>query len=803
MVRSYPVNHLSLVPSHHPLTQVLCRTVFNGNVSLPSSLAPREASPARSTSSSHSSISSPDILDDTDSPIHVGSKSTIYISSSPRQRPASPPPEQLREDTMRRSVTPPVHTTVQTWRDRARAARSEVSSVFDDAASHIHTDTTQTQTQTYTSTLTSGRTILEVGSSTGTDVVASTLSYRNTADASLLGDSCHGSSSYTLSSHSTLRGREQVSRGIVGLRDAVELRSDENVPVHPTGSSRSGQSLSYVTQERNQNQTQHQTHNPIAHQDTGDISTDDASFVTASSPSASFVSLDPVEVLPGEDPDEVFAFGWRETGGLGAVGEMDVVWDGDQILTPTAEEPAVELVPEIEMEHEESIADDTVTMKGPEETEVGSVEPVPVPPPVEVHVEPEATIEVIAPLPATEVEPSVVAEQEVSQGPKPEEIPLPPSVYTPSIVSQALPEAEPVEEAHTDPSEHSDSDDALSQLSLAGPQLSQLPPEMLPPELGTPDVLDGVSTRLASEVGVEEVPVEVSDLPLKSPSLATSWGEETDGTYDSSVLHASPSMRSVARSALHPQVLEGPVSVESERDASFLDTEDITRTPVARTMSISDDASVSTPTEESVGLSSDWSSSTGPPSVPSNSLNTLSEDEMAKGNAAQASVVNGTETAGSVLSPSAFDGEGLSDEGSVEGEKVEPKVYTETAVSCFEFIWSYSRAEVVFRFHHTWRSRLLPARPRQARCPSQPSLRWGTKGSARMIRRSTWTSSHPNWTTSSPYSRLCSPRRLANCSNTLTQRATRRGRTSRRCSSSSAARTRTSRSTSTKSQSPL
>ena len=231
-------------------------------MSLSSSLAPREASPARSTSSSSSS---PDILDD-GSLIQVGSKSTIYISSSPRRRPVSPPPVPreealpLREEAVRRSITPPVHTTVSTWRERTRAARSEVSSVFDDARSHSQTETgsgsRSLATETYTSTMTSlagsGRTVMEIGSSTGTDVVASTLSYRRTADASLLGDSCHGTSSFTPSLMSSLRGRVPTSRGLVTSsipRDEGH-RVERDVPAHSTGSSHSGQTLSYVSQNR-------------------------------------------------------------------------------------------------------------------------------------------------------------------------------------------------------------------------------------------------------------------------------------------------------------------------------------------------------------------------------------------------------------------------------------------------------------------------------------------------------------------------------------------------------------------------
>ena len=517
-------------------------------------------------------------------------------------------------------------------------------------------------------------------------------------------------SSFAQFSSPSLRGRPEPARALPSAIQPQDTgRTVHGVAQHATGSSRSGQSLSYVSQPA----------------DTGDTSQDDDDYLTAGSPSASFVSLDPMEVLPGEDPDEVFGFGaknvYEQETGDGAF------WDGDQLLTPTAEEPEAE-PEEQEVEIEESVKDDDVTLRGKEESESGTEEPVPVPPPAEApepevqtptaEKEPSLVAEEVAPEPepsvvAEEPEPSVAAEEPepepepqteqepepepVEEGPKPEEVPLPPSVYSPSVVSQALPpETESSDEPPSvpDPTEHSDSD---SLPSLSGPELAQLPEEMLPPEPTTPEILDAVTSQLdddgelESEVlsaptepepeperapseAAESAPqtmmspstapswaAEHAELP-KSPSVATSWGAETDGTYDSSVLQASPSVRSEMRALRPTEVIKAESSLapaELESETSLLATEedlteeDAARTPVARAMSI-----VETESE----WSSAWSESTGPPSVPSNTLNTLSEKE------AKASVGVPVEE-GSLFSAS------LSEVGSFM-----PKVYAEAAV---------------------------------------------------------------------------------------------------------------------------
>ena len=206
------------------------------------SLRQEEHSPSRSDASDESS---PEV-DDEESLIQIGSRSTIYISSSPRRRDAVP----LREETLdRRSSTPPILSTVQTWRERTRQARSEVSSVVggqterDTSTSERSRPTTNTVTGTGTSTLTSlmsrssetasGRTILEIGSSTGTDVVASSLSYRNTADASLLGDSSHGSSSFESRSLSPIRTRRNArghAQRVDGVKEEEGYSADVSSP---------------------------------------------------------------------------------------------------------------------------------------------------------------------------------------------------------------------------------------------------------------------------------------------------------------------------------------------------------------------------------------------------------------------------------------------------------------------------------------------------------------------------------------------------------------------------------------------
>lgn len=653
------------------LTPYAGRTVFNGNMSLSSGSNPRAPSPTRSASAASES---PSDIDESDSLVQVGSKSTIYISSSPRRRaltpPPPPPPPELR------SVTPPVHTTVRSWRERTRAARSEVSSADDDArtaSSQQRTSTTHSYTRG-TDTLSAGRTLLALGSSTGTDVVASTLSLRDTADASLLGDSCRGSSAFE--PYNAGRARDTAR----GRRSGTDegYRAEVDVPAHATGASRaSGQSLSYVSPPPVPVPIPGTPH-PRAQQHLLAYASDadESEYATAASPSASFVSLDPVELLPGEDPDEVF----------GPAKEVkrpfvppEIFWDGDQMRSVVGGG-----YDEDGDEEEEGEVREEETVHG--EVEVEWSVALLMPPPTELMPAPEEP-----PTPVVQAAPSVISDPPADDEPKPESIPLPPSVYTPSALSEALPPQEPLTESAASSSSDTDS---LSTLSLSGPPLSQLPAEPTPADLPpstTAEVLSAVASILGgtpapsvapSESAPEPAPADEAaageeEAPLKSPSLATSWGAETDGTYDSSVLRASPSLRSEARSLM--AVLPSGSEAASERDASVGGAEEEesedggAKTPVARAASVSGVAE-----GEAAESESEWSSS-GPPSVPSNTLNTLSDEEKDQQHGLSVDAVSDGSMASSVLGPSMLDGEGEPG-GSYVLERVEPKEYCEAAV---------------------------------------------------------------------------------------------------------------------------
>ncbi|GJE96628.1 hypothetical protein PsYK624_128280 [Phanerochaete sordida] len=735
------------------------QTVFTGNMSLSSGSHqpdPEPESPYEET------LSPADEPSEVASDVQIGSRSTIYISSSPRAGGAG-----LRAEVVQaRSATPPLDVTVGSWRRRTQA-RSEVSTL-ESAAVTTHTTSsrptattsshpTNTATDTFSSLASrpSARTLFDIGSGTGTDVVASTLSLRGTAERSLLGDSCHSLSSYDRSYSSFDRSYSSFDRGASGDRPA----SPSTVRAHETGQSRATLTQADFYSALQPQATGSQRHPPYPgtpYARAGDVSQDESDYATAPSPDASFVSLDPVEDLPGEDADAFFAAGAtppRSYSPGSRIGYYGAVWDGDQLLSRAGSDVGVS-----EVGGSERVASEVGAP-----TERGTEAPPGLAPPSEVEEEAEVVVEeeaeevvqeeVEEEKPPTEVAPEKsIPEPDATASAA--QVPLPPSVYTPSAVTSILPTGPPTESARSD---------ALSSLSLSGPELTQLPgshsddasqnPEAMP----TPAVLDAVSARLAGEVVPESMlgsevseheteqepepepepeaepeaepepepaaepepepepqesepapeqgpepepapqeeparepsePADPVDAP-KSPSVATSWGAETDGTYDSSVLHASPSLRSSgARSVLThldhsdaassaPLVSPHSTSLGTQFTDDVAEEEEMegARTPVGRAPSVSDaasslDRSSSATTEDTESV---WSS--GPPSVPSNTMNTLS-DQQRRGSLIASDAISSLSLASSILGRSVGE-----DASNVGVEEVEQKEYVEIAIS--------------------------------------------------------------------------------------------------------------------------
>lgn len=694
--------------------------MFNGSISVSEDARPGDqASPEQSALSLESSDEA-EVLSQLESePVSgAGSRSTVYIAASPRRTRAP-----------LRTVTPPFGASVNSWRQRARQSdSSETSSVVNDptTASGSHASShnpplsqssltrtgTSSVTRPTTTTLTSGslsygaRTLLEIGSSTGTDVVASTISYRNTASASLLGDSCHGTSSIDTGTDTDRGGAYTGTRALGQAVDVPSSASGYQAEVDEPhygnsagATGQTGQSYSYSGAPGG---------NTIMASPA--VSQSDSEYVTASSPSASFVSMDAMDEFPEDEEEDQFQE-FEFPGVESVIGESvlsDSVVDEppfeDVPPTPTQEVPEPEPEP-IVLHVEEDVKPEVEPIVPPPEpapiepeefTPVSIDDSIQAEPEPEVSLPSEEMLEARPEPPAAETTPAV-HEVSVQASPQPEFIPLPPSEYTPSVISEVLPDqpSEVLEEAEEAVPDTPKSD-VLSNLSLHGAPLSQLPvaddmSEVSVALPGTPQVLDAVTTQLLNAVE-PEVEVEVQSAP-RSPSVAASWGAETDGTYDSSVLHASPSLRSEKQLQLRTQDLTEPAMTEAaaeEAEELLVDPiqgvspvdegEDAGRTPTASVKAISEVES----SEESDSVSTPGSSwiSTLPPSVPSNTLNTVSDHGGDTATAARAASALSLST--SLFEPTEL---GMSGGGSfvsdvpVVSVKGQEREYSEMAVS--------------------------------------------------------------------------------------------------------------------------
>lgn len=571
-----------------------------------------------------------------------------------------------------RSQTPPIDTTVNMWRTMAlekSSGPSEASSVAEEpqvervqTASWASHPLTQSQTSrsfvpssasdSLTKTLSSGtlsasaRTILEIGSSTGTDVVASTLSFRGTASASLLGDSCGPGSSFETSS-STYDGRRYRQQTVPpaqtqsqgGSASASVYRAEVDEPRSTDSKSHEvSQAPPNAPQDLPQDRGASAPHDELLDSLEGQVSDSD-DYVTATSPSTSFVSLSGMSAFP--DDDEVDEQPSNEP--FLQDPALDIVEPSPEAPpTPAAfSEMEVQTIrPEDDASTVTPIEDETVRDDRSKDSDVST----PVVAARDLS-EPEAPVaEVPQPVPAPRhvdacTQADVVESPVKHDTPLPTQIPLPQpadTVYSPAAESvriTPLPSFETLQPEEVTEVPGSPQSDVLSALSLVVPSLAKLPSvvdaamdeQSIGSVLASPDMI--VQTPIPS-VALDALSPSVlqatPQMSIPSPSVVeSSWPSESDDTYDSSVLNASPSLRSEARTFTeYAGVAESPTISDAQIASMLLKTPTKLATviheedAVSMTMGLSemDSETSSTPTASS------WVSSL-PPSVPSNTLN--------------------------------------------------------------------------------------------------------------------------------------------------------------------------------------
>ena len=531
-----------------------------------------------------------------------------------------------------------------------------------------HTYAPSISSQTFTQSLSSGtlyngaRTIMEIGSSTGTDIVASTLSFRGTASASLLGDSCAPS---IIDSASTVNGREYYSHRIPGpsisQTSASGYIAEVDEPAEEPSPVEQPQSASNVSEDIPQGPSSHVPQEQLAISPAAEQS--DSDYVTAASPTASFVSLSGMSAFPDEDEEEQ------------PVDEPALPSPVSEGATPVIEfPPTPSLVSEADIQTIglddgssteapldcESTIDDksrdsdaSTSLLGASEDEESPAElPIEPAPVVETPKEPEPEIPI--PPPVLRVDACTQADVEDEEPakddtPQPEQIPLPApadTVYSPSmkhspsvksigispipLVEPLEPELEPEPTPEPEITPDSPRSEVLSTLSAAVPELSQLPSSteetIVEPDTqsshGSLGIIAGTPMPSLTSDSLSDS-VATPEPAVRSPSVVESaWPAETDRSYESSVLNASPSMSTVARTSTeYIGVAQSPAISDVKTPASLLKSQ----AGALPTVQENDAMSFGSSEEDSVDdastpTASSWVSSL-PPSVPSNTLN--------------------------------------------------------------------------------------------------------------------------------------------------------------------------------------
>ncbi|TBU45494.1 hypothetical protein BD309DRAFT_1017792 [Dichomitus squalens] len=583
--------------------------------------------------------------------IHVGDGSPVTISSGPRlggQVYMSPPPS-ARGGSDRKSRSSGSEVSSALSDDHFFAARSQTPSTssFYSSSSFTHrlTDTTDTRTTTttadsrtvtagtgtgtFTATSTSGLVTdesVELASGSGTAIVTSSLSYRGTDSASLLGDSHTGSShlrsptspsrtgltrsggvrrrtprgsrSYTNShgSSSESTDKENTYSGTYDYSLST-LESYSRTGTTPTVSMSRSRSRSVTPTPSSSSFTRSTEEEPYHRRRFTEPETDYYTAPSPGSPStASFVSL---STIPSEYETAIVCDTEYETAPRCPSDVETEFVTAPVCTTPAPTEYVTAEVCASDVETEFETADckckvresDEVSMQTPSEIPtIPSAVPSPVPSPVRSR-EPSPDIELLpTPTPTPR-------ELELDAA----DVPLPPSDYVPSEPSEPSERApSPTTLTPTSPTEpsldftpsspeHSEiptpssielSTESIEETSIPGPSpippLSDIGPTLTLSTITSPTE-SSVSPTPTSQV-TPSVPSTVS-LPISltpsSPALPeSSWGVETDDSYESSLLRASPSMASQAIPELPDNSFETsglrPSSVPETTDSSLL-----------------------------------------------------------------------------------------------------------------------------------------------------------------------------------------------------------------------------------------
>lgn len=558
--------------------------------------------------------------------IPVGDGSPVTVSSGPRlgrEVYMSPPPSVGRGSERARSRASDSATTVSD--DAFFSGRSRTASSFYSSSSFTRGLTT-TDTRTGTG-LGTDETLLDIVSGTGTNIVASTLSLRGTTSASMLGDSHSGlpstspsRSGLTRSRAVTRRTPRSSSRSYTSYDRSSEDTSDkENTSSYTPTATRSyteglstleSYSSSYTptrsytptpsstSYTRSTDETSRSTEEPdseLGRSSTTAYSTD---YVTAKSPSElSYVSLPTIPSLPSDYETADVCSTEYETAPKCLTEPLSEYETAEVCSTePGSEYITAEVCPS-EVETDYKTAECRCTKKREEaEEDVGTPSMIP-------------TIPSASPR-------SIVIEVP----PAPEDIPLPLSVYSPSVTPLSVSEEapSPVEELILSPSPPVPSEEESPEVSIPGP--SPIPTTESP--LGSLPSVSTVSTPTESSITptptdllTPTVPSTIEQPPTpSSPGIPESlWGVETDESYESSLLRASPSVQSLAL----------PEGADTSFETSFLRpsgspyTEEAAVSLLTPITELSSESATSVPSSPSESITPTPSTISLPPSVPS------------------------------------------------------------------------------------------------------------------------------------------------------------------------------------------
>jgi hypothetical protein len=473
---------------------------------------------------------------------------------------------------------------------------------------------------------------MEIGSSTGTDVVASTLSFRGTASASLLGDSCAPTTIETASTVYDPRDRLYRSFAPPSASQQASGSGYEAEVEEAVAPARMPQASADASNNLRPNQNSRPPQDEMM--DSPATQASDSDYVTASSPSASFVSLSGISAFPDEEEEEEV----NNEPFLPEPIHEDATIAVDPPQTPViaSEIDAQTIKAEddtstVAFIDQEQMRDDRSKTSGGS-TPIVATHDLEEPPvqAVEVADEPE----IISPPVILRVDACTQADiEEPGQDntPQPESVPLPApadTVYSPSVRSVGISPMPFVTPLDPEIAPQSPRSEVLSTLSGAVPELSQLPKAMSDLEeeatvahLDTPNMVAQSPMPSLTSEGLSD-PTRV---PSPEPSVVESlWPVETDHSYESSVLNASPSLRSEPRIATEYEATQSPTMSEARTSISIGKAQSTVLSLAAHesdasSLSVSETDSaddVSTPTASS------WVS-TLPPSVPSNTLNDI------------------------------------------------------------------------------------------------------------------------------------------------------------------------------------